>query len=283
MSNKDNGSVISDAGREGKQTTISDFAEQWQLFSGNTGHFASREYFQDILGHLLDIDAFRGKRLGEIGSGTGRFVTLMAEIGADHIVALEPARSFEILKDNTKQYASKITYVNDTGEKLTVSEPLDYVISLGVISYIPDPLPTFEAVYRALGNHGKFAVCLMSYEGNRLYYHAVWLLRRITTRIPNRVLLVLSRCLVYCLDVYIALCKVIRLPLHEYMRNVISKFSRENRVLLVFDQLNPSYAKFYKKAELEKLFHDAGFKNVELHHRYGYSWVALGEKLEEEE
>jgi len=46
----------------------------------------------------------------------------------------------------------------------------------------------------------------------------------------------------------------------------------------VFDQLNPSYAKYYTGAEVRDLFERNGFTNVELYHRHGHSWAVRGTK-----
>jgi hypothetical protein len=50
------------------------------------------------------------------------------------------------------------------------------------------------------------------------------------------------------------------------------------RKLVIYDQLNPSYVKFYTGAEVRSLLERAGFTGVALHHRRGYSWTALGVK-----
>ncbi len=260
------------------ETTISDFSDQWEIFSENDGYFSSLVYLRDITDGLIDIEDFRGKRIGEIGSGTGRWIPHLFEAGASHVLAIEPSGSFETLKRKTREFSGQMTYINEVGESIGIKEDVDIMISLGVISYIPDPIPTYNAVYEALRPGGKFLVCLMSLEGNRLYLSTFGLLRKITTRMPNRMLLLLCKFLNQCLSVYIAACKRIPLPLHDYITHVISKFSHEKRLLIIFDQLNPTYAKFYRKKEFERLFADSGFQNIELRHRHGYSWVGIGEK-----
>ena len=50
------------------------------------------------------------------------------------------------------------------------------------------------------------------------------------------------------------------------------------RYLVIYDQLNPAFAKHYKEYEVRKLLEDAGFEDVKLHHRHGYSWSAVASK-----
>ena len=78
---------------------------------------------------------------------------------------------------------------------------------------------------------------------------------------------------------YILLCKYFNLPLKTYLINVFSKCGLDKRKEIIFDQLNPSYSKYYKKEEIEKELTDAGFVNLKFYHRHGYSWTVLGENL----
>jgi hypothetical protein len=80
------------------------------------------------------------------------------------------------------------------------------------------------------------------------------------------------------LGLYIQLCRVLPLPLRGYMNNVIGRFSWSKRQLVIYDQLNPTVARYYRQAEAEALLAEAGFCNVRSHHRHGYSWTVIGEK-----
>jgi hypothetical protein len=62
------------------------------------------------------------------------------------------------------------------------------------------------------------------------------------------------------------------------MTNVFGKLSRQHRSLVIYDQLCPAYARYYKQAEARSLFEHAGFRDVRLHHRHGYSWTVIGTK-----
>jgi len=50
----------------------------------------------------------------------------------------------------------------------------------------------------------------------------------------------------------------------------------ESRVVTVFDQLNPEYAKYYTKDEARSLLESNGFVDVKLYHRHGCSWTVMG-------
>ena len=80
------------------------------------------------------------------------------------------------------------------------------------------------------------------------------------------------------LDFYIPLCHTFPLPMRDYMLNHLGKVDRKMRKVTIFDQLNPAYAKYYREAEARSLLADAGFDDVRLYHRHGYSWTVIGTK-----
>jgi hypothetical protein len=66
--------------------------------------------------------------------------------------------------------------------------------------------------------------------------------------------------------------------LRGYLLAVFEKMSPQKRRLVIYDQLNPSFAKYYTRPEAEKLLLDGNFKDVKVHHRHAYSWTAIGTK-----
>lgn len=260
-----------------EQKTIQDFGDQWGRYRDNSGFYASLELFRDLLGPLLSAEELRGCRAADIGSGTGRIVNMMFAAGIGHVHAVEPApEAFEALCQNTADHREAITYHNVRGDELPAGLDLDYVLSIGVIHHIPDPAPTLRACFQALRPGGRCVIWLYGYEGNETYLRFAEPLRRLTVRLPHPVLAGLSQGLGVMLDGYIALCRRLPLPMRDYMVNVLGAMSRETRVLTIYDQLNPAYAKYYRQAEAEDLMRAAGFVDVRTHHRHGYSWTVSG-------
>tara|TARA_Y100000591_G_C21427397_1_gene495229 strand:+ start:113 stop:301 length:189 start_codon:yes stop_codon:yes gene_type:complete len=62
------------------------------------------------------------------------------------------------------------------------------------------------------------------------------------------------------------------------MLNVFKKCSFKKRNYIIFDQLNPSYSKYFKKEEVLSLLKNTGFKKVSIYARHNYSWLAIAEK-----
>jgi len=105
-------------------------------------------------------------------------------------------------------------------------------------------------------------------------------LRLVTKRLPQMLLAGLCSVLNLLLDAYILLCHIYPLPMRKYMSNVLARFPRSVRYLTIYDQLNPSYAKYYRKLEAEALLAREGFMDVQTYHRHGYGWTVVGTKPE---
>jgi len=121
-------------------------------------------------------------------------------------------------------------------------------------------------------------IWLCGWERNEAYLRFTEPLRRLTTRLPYPALSSLSTAAEWALTAYIGACRLLPLPMHRYMTGVLAKLPPSVRKLTVYDQLNPAYAKYYRKSEAEHLLLAAGFTNVMIYHRHNYSWTAIGTK-----
>jgi SAM-dependent methyltransferase len=258
--------------------TIADFGEQWTSYRDNTGRYASTEYLFDIVSPLLGPDDIRGSRVADIGSGTGRIVLMLLDAGAAFVHAVEPSQAFDVLRRNTADFSERVSLHNVRGEQLPAGLDLDLVVSIGVIHHIPDPAPTLRAAFAALRAGGRCLVWLYGHEGNERYLAVAGPVRSVTTRLPHPVLAILCHALNGIAGAYAWAARLLPLPLAGYMRNVFARMDRRARYLVIYDQLNPAYAKYYRRDEAIALLADAGFTDVAAHHRHGYSWTVAGRK-----
>ncbi|MEH2499500.1 SAM-dependent methyltransferase [Bradyrhizobium sp. AZCC 1678] len=257
--------------------TISDFGDQWQRYTDNEGYYGDVGVLEGTLRPLLKLDDLRGKRIAEIGSGTGRIVSMLLQAGAKEVTAIEPSAAFEVLKRNLVQHADRVVFLNKAGHEIPTDGQYDFVVSIGVIHHIPDPRPVIAASLRALAPGGRIIVWLYGKEGSGLIVSGIRALRALTTRLPHFFVAAIAHFLLLALDVYIVACRLLPgLPLGDYIRNVLGRFSRSKRYLVVYDQLRPAYAKYYSEAEARGLLESNGFADVQLHFRHGYSWTVVG-------
>jgi len=260
-----------------KRQTIRDFGDQWTRYRDNDGYYASAALLADIVEPLLSATAVHGKRVADIGSGTGRIVNMLLDAGAAHVVAVEPSTAFDVLVRNVHR-PEAVTALRVTGDSLPASGDLDLVVSIGVLHHIPDPAPVMKAALGALAPGGKMLAWLYGREGNEAYLAFAEPLRALTRRFPHTLLAAVVWALYPALAAYIALARRFNVPLRDYLNNYLGKLSPEQRRLVMYDQLNPAYAKYYTRAEAIALFERAGFADVRVHHRHGYSWTVVGEK-----
>ena len=265
--------ITADSSRQ----TIQDFGKQWKRYTENDGYYASVDLFKDFCGPLFTPAEISGKRVLDIGSGTGRIVNMLLEVGASHVVAVEPSDAFKVLKANTRRDRNKVTCLNVSGEKIPEVK-VDLAVSFGVLHHIPHPKPVVDRVYQVLPRGGKFIIWLYGHEGNEIYLALFNPIRKITRLMPDFLLDMLANMLNLIMSPYIWLCKYINLPLKKYIPKVFGKMDWHNRKVIIFDQLNPAYAKYYRRAEAENLLELSGFHNVKSFHRHSYSWTVLGEK-----
>jgi SAM-dependent methyltransferase len=260
-----------------KNKTVKDFGEQWLRYRDNEGFYGSLGLFSDILSPFLKLDEIKNCKVAEIGSGTGRIVNILLAAGAKHVIAVEPSDAYEVLCRNILD-PEKGTCLKITGDQLPAYGDLDYIFAIGVLHHIPDPDPVVEAAFKALRSGGRFLVWLYGREGNSLYLALIEPLRILTKHLPHFVLAALVEIIYWPLVFYIKFCHVLPLPLQGYMLSILQKMSPEKRRLIIYDQLNPSYAKYYTRFEAEKLLSDGKFVNIRVHHRHGYSWTVIGTK-----
>jgi len=254
--------------------TISDFGDQWQDFTQNTGYYASMDALRSLIEPLLAIADLKDASVADVGAGTGRYTRLLHQAGAGKILAMEPSAAFEVLKRNTADLAG-IEYANQRAEEIPAND-FDLVFCIGVLQFIPDPAPALKAMGRALGEQGRLFLWVYSEEKNDWYLFLLRPLRRLTSRLPHRIVKYLAALLLPPAELYALLCRHFsRLPMAKYLTNYFLRVDRYSRRLIIHDQLNPGYAKYYRREELQSLLENCGFTDIRMHHRLGYSWSVV--------
>ena len=257
------------------KSTVEEFGDQFTVYNNIDGYWGSLEMLKDTV-YPFDLNEIKDKKICEIGSGSGRIIKRLNLFNPTKIVAVEPSRAIEVAKNNNKK--SSIEFLNIRGQDLNFNEEFDYIFSLGVIHHIPEYEIVCKKIFQSLKPNGKFIIWVYGHENNQIYLKIFNNLRRITRLMPDFLLRILCKVLNIFAILYIFLCKIFNLPLKNYFNKVFSKCSFNKREEIIFDQLNPSFSKYFKKQKLESLLKISGFKKIEINNRHNYSWTAIAEK-----
>lgn len=260
------------------------FGWQWQHFSELHPEFEAQ--FLDWI-HPLTPEDFRGKRVLDAGCGIGRHAYFAASYGAREVVAVDLSDAVESARRNLAPFEN-VDVVQGDLLRLpfrTAAEGggFDLIYCIGVLHHLPDPAAGVRSLVRYLRPHGKLAVWVYGYENNGFVRRVVEPLRRVTTRIPPPLLRVVAWPLAVAFH---AVSKGVYrplqgrraaavLPLSEYLTSV-SHFSFLQNYGIVFDQLAAPTAVYVKEHELRQWLEECGLDEVQLTHRHGNSWRALG-------
>ncbi len=261
-----------------RKKTISDFGDQWKIHGKIEDDWTSEEKFKDHFGEIFDPNELKNKIVCDVGSGCGRIVKFISRYNPKIIYAIEPSSAGnEALRKNLTELKN-LKILNTSGELFQTNELCDYIISIGVIHHIKNPIDVMKNVYKNLKDDGVFIIWVYGYENNLLYLLFYNTVCKITKIMPNKILNIFSSLLNILIEPYIFLCKFINLPLKGFLLNVFSKCSWQRRKYIIFDQLNPEYAHYYKKKELENELKMAGFSALKFYHRHNYSWTVVCKK-----
>jgi len=121
---------------------------------------------------LEEFRPFLGKKLVEVGAGTGSFSEMLIAENPENLALIEPSEMFKFLEQNISQFETpaSVDYYNDifseTAHKL--NETPDTIIYVNVLEHIEDDRGELEKVYETLQPGGHcliFVPAFMSLYG----------------------------------------------------------------------------------------------------------------------
>jgi len=260
-----------------EENSIKDFGDQFKYHNKIDDYWGSTEMLEDIV-KPFNLNLIKNKIICEVGVGSGRILKNLAKFDPQKIYAIEPSEAIDVAKKNNENSKINIHYKNITGQKLEFNNEIDFIFSLGAIHHIPQAEEVCKKIHQSLKTKGQFIIWLYGKEGNEIYLFIFNNLRKVTKYLPDKILNLVSIFLNFFLSIYIFLCKYLNLPLKNYMLNVLKKCSFNKRKYIIFDQLNPSYSKYYSKDDIKNLLINSGFKKFEIFNRHNYSWTVIAEK-----
>jgi SAM-dependent methyltransferase len=234
-----------------KQQTAKNFGFEWSKFSN-----VFDEYEDNFLSYIEPVNKefFSGKTVLDAGCGAGRHAYFAAKWGAKAVVGFDIGKgAVEAAKRNTKELINtNIVQADIYNLPWFWYDKFNIVMAIGVLQHLPDPQAGFDALVKMVKPGGTILIWVYGRRDNWMAIHLYETVRRITTRIPNKILY--WGALAAAIGVEVA--NRCRIPLWQYYRKLPFKTKWND----AFDVLSAPKSRYYTQWDIQKWFKGAGMK-----------------------
>lgn len=216
---------------------------------------------------------FKGKAVLDAGCGMGRNSYWPLLYGARKVLSIDYNK--KTLASATKNLAKfkNCTVLYKSIYDLNEKSAYDVAFSIGVIHHLEFPKKAVQKLVDATRPGGKIVLWVYGYEGNEWIVRYINPLRKITSRLPLFLVEKLSYLFSIPLYAYVKLVP----QSHSYLKQ-LSSFRLWHTHSIVFDQLIPKIANYWKKNEAMALFDKLNVKNVQAFRVNNNSWTVIATK-----
>lgn len=218
---------------------------------------------------------WKEKRILDAGCGMGRNSFWPLKWGASSVTAFDfDERSVARARETLREFPNADVLFLSIYD-INWNNSFDVAFSIGVIHHLEDPRKAIEKLVDALKPGGKLLVWVYSYEGNEWIVRFVDPVRKnITSKLPVSIVHALSYMCSIPLYVFV---KVLKGP-SNYLRQ-LSAFDLWHVHSIVFDQLIPDVAHYWKQAEVRDLTVGLPLRDVRVESTpQGTGWILTATK-----
>lgn len=246
------------------------FAYEWERFPEIVPHH--QEQFRRWIGTFSE-EGFAGKTFLDAGCGMGRNAYWALKAGARAALCIDyDERTLAAARNNLAEFPHcEVRYqsIYDLDEP----EKFDVAFAIGVIHHLAEPRRAIENLVSSLVPGGSLILWLYGREGNELYLALVDPVRRhLTSKLPPALTHGLARALTVALKAYLAL------PHRRAYEKLLRQHSFRQLEAIVLDQLIPTIANYWTRADVLDLIAGLPLENVQLTHTNGMSWSVVAVK-----
>lgn len=261
-----------------KQDVIKNFGYEWRTFANY-----DLDNFRKLF-HPEDVSILKNKTVLDAGCGAGRHARSSAETGAS-VIGMDLSTAVDAAYENTKSNANICIVQADITHHPFKENSFDFIYSFGVLHHLPDPQEGFRALVPLLRNNGQMMFWV--YSSKRKFSRAlIEALRKVTTKLPNLLLQILSFCLAlidYCILIMpykiLKQSKIIEKFIKPHVPSRIVDYAQYDfRITYVdwFDRLAAPVSHYHSKDELEEWFRDTAFSSFTVTPTEDWGWRCFG-------
>jgi SAM-dependent methyltransferase len=263
--------------------TVEAFGWQWKQAHRilRDPRFSAPDIFLDFI-HPVRPEWFREKIVLDAGCGLGRFTVASAQFGAKLVVGIDLSGSVDLVFEHTRHLPNVLIIQADI-LALPIAPVVEYGFSVAVLHHTADPRGAFLQLVSRIVPGGSVSAWVYGRENNGWILHLVNPIRRLTSRLPRRLLLALSHAVALPL---LAIVKgvygpVARRPALRWLRQrlfyfdylaFLDQFDYATLVIIVFDHAVPTIAEYIPRAEFAEWFEAGGLTDVRISMKGGNSW-----------
>ncbi len=244
---------------------VGNFSFEWNKykitqFDSYTGNKETEKTFENKIG--FDLSRIKGKSVLDVGCGSGRFLELFKESGAN-IVGIDLSYAVDSANDNLGLNKNVNIIQADVFNLPFKDETFDFIYSIGVLHHTIDTEKAFKCLPRVLKYGGEIGIWVYSNEGffTRIYNKISEFYRIFTTRLSQQTIHELSN---YMANFYNLKAAKIPYRVICFILPQSGHPSRECRVLENFDWYTPKYQYKHTYGEVIRWFHDMGIYDLTL-------------------
>jgi len=233
------------------------FGYEWDKYSWITEDY--KKQFLNWTSPMQPSD-WVGKKVLDAGCGMGRNSLWSMKFGALAVMAFDyDERSVERAKETLREYPSAQVLFKSIYD-ISWENEFDIAFSIGVIHHLKDPKHAIKNMVQALKPGGKLLVWVYGYEGNEWIVRFVDPVRiYITSKLPLPLVHVLSY---FCSVPLYLFVKIFKGP-SAYLKQ-LSTFNFWHVHSIVFDQLIPDVANYWKHEEVRALVEGLPLMDVDV-------------------
>jgi uncharacterized protein YbaR (Trm112 family)/2-polyprenyl-3-methyl-5-hydroxy-6-metoxy-1,4-benzoquinol methylase len=267
-----------------KSATMHAFGYQWTTFVQNFEYV--RSIFLSFVQPFLQPEDFKNKLVLDVGCGSGRPASVASSFGAE-IVAVDLSEAVQTAHVQSEQHR-RLHVVQGDAYALPLRRCFDFVYSVGVIQHLPDPAMAIRSIANVVPANRDLVVWV--YGRRELWYQPIEWLRRLTVRMPHRllhglsiILAALSEALLLVPYRILSRFNVTRRLAEKIPGHIYAGFPFKENVLGWFDRLAAPVTHYLGKEEIALMLRDAGFSRIEIVPRPGASasWIAKATRIDD--